>query len=513
MGAGPMVEKDKINKIKNANTTKKLPGKKGKKRSDLEQKLSANLSRLSQEPENTDLLKELRDIYIQLDETKEASEVEQKLKQVMEKKAFEANLGSRIVLKELELQDLDFFGDFSWTFQPRVNVLLGKNGFGKSHLLRFLVALLQKDVGKSAEFFEHSRARPLACLSVEREGEPKKICRNKIVFENSMGKVPILAIPDMRFIDKSNTIVSITGESKEEDLSRQWSYHFLFQKPVEGLIQEFLYQLCITYLDKGKTFDIPVFQLLHQVIGKLSDHQFKFHQIELTSRAGFKVNVITEGTQNPMPIQKASQGTLSVLAIFGLIYSYLNWAFPRVQEKDLVNQPAIVFIDEIDAHLHPSWQKKIVGLLRECFPKIQLVVTAHSPLVVAGCKEGEVAVLKKGFIVKRFEQDFIGYETRQLYEKVFEVEEKDDNYLYYNALYPFRGDIREEINRLEKEKKEKGLSKKKEQRLSMLYDDLYYSEKAYEMYQKRREYSRVLIENRKLKAKIKKLENRGPGVG
>jgi hypothetical protein len=135
--------------------------------------------------------------------------------------------------------------------------------------------------------------------------------------------------------------------------------------------------------------------------------------------------------------------------------------------------------------------------------------------VVAGCKEGEVAVLKKGadgFVVKLFAQDFIGYEAGELYGKVFEIEEKDDSYLYYNALYPFREEIEKKIKRLEKEKTKAGDNFPAEKELLQLYDDLYYAGKANERLEKRREHSRILMENRKLKAKIKKLENQGQSV-
>lgn len=491
------------------------PDDNGKKREALKQKLKSNLSTLSKDPENIDLLKEIKNIYREMGEEAEAKEVEQKLNSLIQKKEFESNLGKPIVLQQVEVQQLDFFGEFRWTFHPRVNVLLGRNGYGKSHLMRFLVALLQKNDEKTSEFFENSKTEPFARLTVERDDNEDTIFRNRIVFEESIGKVPVLAIPDMRFVDKSKTIVSTPEDDKEKDLSQQWAYHFLYQKPVEGLIQNFLYQLCITYLDKGKTFDLPIFQLIHNVVGKLSDHPFEFKTIEPTGPR-FKIEVITEGSANPMPIQKASQGTLSVLAIFGLIYSYLKTVFPKVPEENLLSQPAIVFIDEIDAHLHPSWQQKIIGLLREHFPNIQFVVTAHSPLVVAGCREGEVAVLRKKenrFEVKLFQQDFIGREARELYENVFDIEEKDDSYLHYNALYPFREEVEKEIEKLEKEKAKKPLTKAKEKKLSQLYDDLYYSKKANDMYQKRLEYSNVLSENRKLKAKLKKLEKQQHAPG
>lgn len=46
----------------------------------------------------------------------------------------------------------------------------------------------------------------------------------------------------------------------------------------------------------------------------------------------------------------------------------------------------IVLLDEAEQHLHPRWQLNIMSLLHEAFPKIQFIVTTHSPLVVSGCK-------------------------------------------------------------------------------------------------------------------------------
>ena len=48
----------------------------------------------------------------------------------------------------------------------------------------------------------------------------------------------------------------------------------------------------------------------------------------------------------------------------------------------------VVLIDEIDLHLHPTWQKKIVSDLRRAFPNLQFIVTTHAPLVIGSLKEG-----------------------------------------------------------------------------------------------------------------------------
>ncbi len=55
----------------------------------------------------------------------------------------------------------------------------------------------------------------------------------------------------------------------------------------------------------------------------------------------------------------------------------------------------IVFIDEIDAHLHISIQKKIMGFLTKSFPSIQFIVTTHSPFVVMSVNDAVIYDLSK----------------------------------------------------------------------------------------------------------------------
>lgn len=43
----------------------------------------------------------------------------------------------------------------------------------------------------------------------------------------------------------------------------------------------------------------------------------------------------------------------------------------------------LLLIDEIETHLHPKWQKKILGIIRNLFPNLQIILTTHSPFVVA----------------------------------------------------------------------------------------------------------------------------------
>ena len=63
--------------------------------------------------------------------------------------------------------------------------------------------------------------------------------------------------------------------------------------------------------------------------------------------------------------------------------------------KNPFSEPAVVLVDEIDLHLHPEWQRKILGFLTEIFPNTQLIVTAHSPLVVQSAEKVNLVILSK----------------------------------------------------------------------------------------------------------------------
>ncbi len=63
--------------------------------------------------------------------------------------------------------------------------------------------------------------------------------------------------------------------------------------------------------------------------------------------------------------------------------------------KNPLEEPAIVLVDEIDLHLHPEWQRKIIAHLTKYFPNTQFIVTAHSPLIVQSADNINVVLLRK----------------------------------------------------------------------------------------------------------------------
>jgi hypothetical protein len=84
----------------------------------------------------------------------------------------------------------------------------------------------------------------------------------------------------------------------------------------------------------------------------------------------------------------------------------------------------LVLLDEVDLHLHPTWQRRVVPVLKRMFPRLQFVVTTHSPLVLAGFERDEIISLRMedGYVV----QDEAGIEpgvltASELLNNFFEV--------------------------------------------------------------------------------------------
>lgn len=85
------------------------------------------------------------------------------------------------------------------------------------------------------------------------------------------------------------------------------------------------------------------------------------------------------GQQAPVPLNDLSDGYRSMLALAVDLLRWLMHAFP--QAPDITQCPGIVLIDELDAHLHPNWQRHIGHWLRAKFPQIQFIIATHSPFL------------------------------------------------------------------------------------------------------------------------------------
>ncbi len=98
--------------------------------------------------------------------------------------------------------------------------------------------------------------------------------------------------------------------------------------------------------------------------------------------------VIHDADNARVAVEQMSDGYRTVLSMIFEILRQMTRAYgsPAMidaldTQQGVVRLPGVVAIDEVDAHLHPSWQKDIGPWFTRCFPQIQFVVTTHSPII------------------------------------------------------------------------------------------------------------------------------------
>ncbi len=155
----------------------------------------------------------------------------------------------------------------------------------------------------------------------------------------------------------------------------------------EDVIQQWCLKMALMEFER-KT-EIREFKLFQRIV------EMFIQQLEDSDR-GIKVyysseigGLIYDDGVARMPLYDLSTGYRAVLSmIMELAYRavVLNPEMP----EDLQGIRGIVLIDEIDAHLHPKWQWRILDALKATFPHVQFIVATHSPMIISSAKNANI---------------------------------------------------------------------------------------------------------------------------
>ena len=237
-----------------------------------------------------------------------------------------------------------------WELSPRVNILSGINGQGKSTIINKVV----KGLSQGGEFPSHM----LKGVHIDVEPEDARWIRYDMI----------------RSIDSSLSQVI----ADEEGVLRQV---LPVIKGGGGSLLDFqLYQLQRKYLDYQVNIGNRIIEQLQQgnmdAAQHLSQKKSRFQDIvdELFAETGKKIvrteNEIrfTQIGEVLLPYQLSS-GEKQMLAILLTVL---------VEDE----QPYVLFMDEPEVSLHIEWQKRLIDLCLELNPHVQIILTTHSPAVV-----------------------------------------------------------------------------------------------------------------------------------
>jgi len=119
-------------------------------------------------------------------------------------------------------------------------------------------------------------------------------------------------------------------------------------------------------------------------------HLFEDKSLELEYREKEKIFYIKQDGKQPYKFSQLSSGYSSILNVY--VDLLMKTELRGINSKEL---SGIVIIDEIDAHLHISLQKKILSFLDNSYPNIQFIVSTHSPFVIQSVDNAVIFDLSK----------------------------------------------------------------------------------------------------------------------
>jgi predicted ATP-binding protein involved in virulence len=97
-----------------------------------------------------------------------------------------------------------------------------------------------------------------------------------------------------------------------------------------------------------------------------------------------------------LPVSQLSDGIRNSVGLIMDLACRAVQLNPHLGERAVQAAYGVVLIDEVDMHLHPSWQQTILSSLRAAFPKIQFIVTTHSPQVLSTVRRENIRLITRG---------------------------------------------------------------------------------------------------------------------
>ena len=128
-----------------------------------------------------------------------------------------------------------------------------------------------------------------------------------------------------------------------------------------------------------------------------------------------------------IPFDSLSGGEQAFFLLVADLARRLMLAFP---DMPVAKAPGVVCIDEIELHLHPAWQRRILKTLMEMFPACQFVVSTHSPQVIGGVEAHHVRLLTLGENgIRKVTQPLAskGRDSNYILKGILDTPERDDD--------------------------------------------------------------------------------------
>ena len=351
-------------------------------------------------------------------------------------------------IDQISISNFKLFAQSEFRFHPSFNLVVGTNGSGKTSLLRAVAVAMG---GWAHAYIKDTKnRRPIDDSEIREIQQDKRFDKSKMVLIEAHGKAaiidrfgvskPVKAVWQRRRLEAS-VQTSNTGKIDYGN-GTQYPLHF------GNLGHDIL-----TYIESGKSFDLPVIAFYecdrlwlpkgeikaeesavakysrfdpyvdcfhtgadHKSLGQwLLKHELASLQQKtdtptlLSIREAAKAalegcsdlrfdfdegRVMVQFTDgHAIPFEHLSDGQRTMLGLFCDLARRAAMLNPHFGGEASAQTSGVVLIDELDLHLHPQWQRRIIHDLRRTFPKIQFICTTHSPQLIGQAKPEEIIVL------------------------------------------------------------------------------------------------------------------------
>ena len=354
-------------------------------------------------------------------------------------------------LKRLRLTNLGPFDEIEFEFDEHVNVFTGPNNSGKSTALMalgeiavdpFLVTDKLLKNGASDFRVDHIGRRKVWKGRFPIDWGDENQMDDWMGFMTTVGYGSF--VPAIRrstdFRAEAPTVSKRTDERDDEDsreteelLERYEELHKrarLIETDALSVSDEAVVQKIIDLDYRAYRRDEPAIRGMVERAAAIASevtegYPIRFVRVDEDDEGLFPQFETPDGL---VPLNVLSQGTQSLIQWLARLL--IDMAEYHDYPEDIEQRSGVLIIDEIDAHLHPSWQRRIIPALTGHFPNLQVFCSTHSPLMLAGLKAGQVQLLERDddgkVTVSRNERDIVAWSADEILRGFLDVPSPTD---------------------------------------------------------------------------------------
>ena len=295
-------------------------------------------------------------------------------------------------IKRMTIKDICGIKSLELTFNKGLNLICGENGVGKTTILKAIAHLFL--YGQDSFIKKHyGSEKGIVDIWLDKDNEhfkyeienfiPGCIGRystnfrygNNVLFFSSSRNIKynkIEALPAHKNINTDNDSVrssKLLESGVENDIKNWFVNQYVFSKVEHSL-------------DKYQQSNLD---LSTKIFGILDSNLSVY-----TVKSDYEI--VLKNKNDEIYFEMLSDGYKSCVFILLGIIKEIEYRFPQKEAADF---DGIIMIDEIDIHLHPQWQAKLVKVLRNTFSSSQIIATTHSPSVLQNAIAEEIIPLYK----------------------------------------------------------------------------------------------------------------------